>query len=78
MRWRKPMEGYVRIVTYSSEIEGDLAKAALSSAGIEAYLKFEDTGGMFPTLQQAEGVAIYVKPEDAEEAKKILSTSAAE
>jgi len=72
------MEGYTRIITYSSEIEGELAKATLSSAGIEAYLKFEDTGGMFPTLQQAEGVAIYVKPEDAEEAKIILSTQAPE
>jgi hypothetical protein len=72
------MEGYTKIVTYSSEIEGELAKAALASAGIEAYLKFEDTGGMFPTLQQAEGVAIYVKPEDVEEAKKVLSAQPAE
>ena len=72
------MEGYVRVITYSTEIEGELAKATLSAAGIEAYLKFEDTGGMFPTLQQAEGVAVYVKPEDFDEAKKILSTSATE
>ncbi len=72
------MEGYTRIITYSSEIEGELARATLSSAGIEAYLKFEDTGGMFPTLQQAEGVAIFVKPEDAEEAKRILTTQAPE
>jgi len=72
------MEGYVKIFTFSTEIDGELAKATLAAAGIESYLKFEDTGGMLPTLQQAEGVALYVRPEDAEEAKEILTKPVSE
>ena len=69
------MENYVRLTTFSSEIDAEIAKATLAAAGIEVFLKYEDTGGMIPVLQQAEGVALYVSPENLEEAKLILSTT---
>ena len=72
------MENYITIATFSTEIEAELAQATLAAAGIESFLKFEDTGGMMPVLQQSEGVKLLVDENDVEEAKTILSTQATE
>jgi hypothetical protein len=72
------MEGYIAVATYSNEIEAELAQATLAAAGIESYLKYEDTGHMMPPLQQSEGVEVLVNPKNLEEAKTILSSQAFE
>ncbi len=72
------MEGYITIATFSTEIEGELAQATLAAAGIDSFLKYEDSGHMIPVLQQAEGVKLLVTPEFVEEAKTILSTPPSE
>jgi|WetSurMetagenome_2_1015567.scaffolds.fasta_scaffold471270_2 hypothetical protein len=69
------MEGFIVVATFSNEIEAELAQATLSASGIEAYLKYEDTGHMMPVLQQTEGVKLFVSPENLEEAKLILTTT---
>ena len=66
------IEGLVPVATYSSEIDAELAQATLAAAGIEAFLKYEDTGGMMPVLQQSEGVKLLVDPSNLEEARSIL------
>ena len=66
------IEGFVPVATYSSEIDAELAQATLAAAGIEAFLKYEDTGGMMPVLQQSEGVKLLVDPSNLEEARSIL------
>ena len=68
------MEGFVSVATFTSEVEADLAQATLAAAGIESYLKFEDTGGMMPVLQQSKGIELLVEPQNVEEARTILST----
>ena len=75
---KRSMEGYIPVVSYATEVEGRLGQAALAAAGIESYLKYEDAGGMYPFMQQTEGVHLLVKPEDAEEAKAVLTTPATE
>ena len=72
------IEGYVSAAVCSSEVDAKLAQATLAASGIESYLKFEDTGGMMPVLQHAEGVQVLVDPKDLEEAKTVLSSSAGE
>jgi len=72
------MEGYIKIAIFSTEIEADVAQATLSAAGIESFLKFEDTGHMMPVLQQAEGVQLLVAPENVDEARTVLSTQPCE
>jgi hypothetical protein len=72
------MEGYVSIATFSNEIEAEVARATLEAAGIECYLKFEDTGGMMPVLQQSEGVKILVDPKNVDEARTLLTNSPTE
>ncbi len=70
------MEGYVLVTTYSNQVDAELAQAALEAAGIDSFLKYEDTGGMMPVLQQSEGVQLLVDPENLEEAKNILASEA--
>ncbi|MDI6766816.1 MAG: DUF2007 domain-containing protein [Bacteroidota bacterium] len=72
------MEGYLVIATYSTEIDAELAQATLAAAGIESFLKYEDSGHMMPVLQQAEGVKLLVAPEFVEEARAILTTPPSE
>ena len=72
------MEKYVSVATYFNEVEAELAQATLGAAGIESFLKFEDTGGMMPVLQQSEGVRLLVDEKDLEEARTLLSSSASE
>ena len=73
-----PQENYISIATFMTEIDAELAQATLAAAGIESYLKYEDTGGMLPFLQQSEGIKVLVDVNLAEEAKTILSSPAIE
>ena len=72
------MEHYIAVATYSTEIDAELAQATLANAGIESFLKFEDSGGMMPVLQQSEGVKLLIDKKDELEARAILSDEAAE
>ena len=72
------MESFISVATFSSEMDAELAQATLAAAGIESYLKFEDTGGMMPVLQQSEGVHLLVEEKNVEEARTILSTPSIE
>ncbi len=72
------MEGFVAVAIYPDNIEAELAQATLAAAGIESYLKLDDTGGMLPVLQQNNGVQVLVAQENLEEAKTILTSTAEE
>lgn len=68
-----PMEDYEEVATYSSEIEAEVAQSTLAAAGIESFLRFEDTGGMLPSLQQTEGVRLLVERDRLTEARALLT-----
>ncbi|HUL43065.1 MAG TPA: DUF2007 domain-containing protein [Bacteroidota bacterium] len=67
------MENFVVVATYSSQLEAEIAQAALAEAEIESFLKFDDTGGMLPPLQLAAGVKLLVEKADEPDARTILS-----
>ena len=69
-------EDIVPVAVFSNEIEAELAQATLAAAGIEAFLKFEDMGGMLPALAQTEGVALLVRRDQYAEAQTVLTTPA--
>ena len=69
-------ERFVVVATYLSELDAELAQASLEAAGIESFLKFEDTGGMMPVLQHSEGVKILVAGENEMEAIAVLRSDA--
>lgn len=62
----------VRIATFPSRIEAEVARAALASRGIAAHLQSDDAGGAYPQLQAA-GVHLLVQAGDAETAAELLS-----
>jgi hypothetical protein len=57
---------------FGNEIEAEIARGHLQSAGIRAIVIKDDVGGAFPSLQGPEGVRLTVEESDAEKAKKIL------
>lgn len=73
---KSPAQDIVPVAFFMNEIEAELAQATLAAAGIESFLKFEDTGGMMPVLQRAEGVALLVHRDRYAEAQTVLTTPA--
>jgi hypothetical protein len=63
----------VKIVTLPNDLEAHLAQATLSAAGIVSVLKFEDVGGMFPSLDNSDGIELMVDVKDVEEATNLLT-----
>lgn len=61
----------VVVKTFLSRIDADLAKGALEAAGIDAMVRADDAGGTRPGLWMG-GVALLVRVDDQEEARKIL------
>ena len=57
---------------YDNEIDAETAKGHLEASGIEASIIKDDGGGMFPSLQNVDGVQLLVAEAEGEEARKIL------
>ena len=72
------MEHFIAVATFLSELEAELAQATLAAAGIESFLKFEDTGGMMPVLQRSEGVKLLVEEKNELEARSVLNEQSTE
>ena len=60
------------IRTFSTEVEAQLAQAALAADGIPSIVLPDNAGGMLPMLQVLFPVRLAVRSEDAEEARQIL------
>jgi len=63
---------FIKIITFSSRHEAELAKSLLSVNGINAVVFGDDYGGIQPALSFSTGVQLMVKEEDVEEATGIL------
>ena len=63
----------VALRTFNDEAEADLAKSALSAAGIPSITLRDDCGGMRPSLSWAQGVRLMVSTGYIEEANRILA-----
>ena len=70
------MSDFVVVRTFSTRQEAELAAGALHAAGIEAMLRADDAGGLRPALSWANGVAVIVRGDDADEAAEILDGEA--
>ena len=57
-------EHMISLAAYESELEAEIARGHLESAGIDAIVSKDDAGGMLPSLQEAEGVHLLVWPKD--------------
>ena len=61
--------------TYLNAIEAGFAQSVLEAAGIEAYVRADDCGGVDPALDVG-GVALIVNATDRDEAIRVLDTTA--
>ncbi len=68
------MSDIVEIAKFSGEFEAQVAKAHLTSVGIDASMVTDDGGGAFPNLSMLTGgVRLVVRREDADAAMEALS-----
>ncbi len=66
-------EKLVAIRTYQERTEAELAKDYLESCDIDAVISGDDAGGMMPNMTSNIGLArLLVRPDDAEEAERLL------
>jgi hypothetical protein len=57
---------------YDNEIDAEIAKGHLEASGISASIIKDDGGGMFPSLQNVEGVQLVVAETQSKKAMTIL------
>jgi hypothetical protein len=59
--------------SFGGQIDAEMAKSALESAGIESMIQSDSAGGMRPHLAWAGGgFKLLVRAEDEEAARKVL------
>ncbi len=68
------MDDVVRLRTFLNVYEAEIARGALEAAGIDAFIRSDDAGGLHPGMWTARGVALLVRPEDATRAEEVLNT----
>jgi hypothetical protein len=61
---------------FANELDAELVKGHLKSAGIESMIVKDDAGSMIPSLQETEGVRLLVSREDEAEARRVLEEKA--
>ena len=66
----------VRVRTFLTRSEADMAKSALEAAGIECLVRADDAGGLRLDMQRR-GVDLLVRAEDAKRADAMLASKAA-
>ena len=62
----------VAVAVVDSRIEAELIAGLLRSNGIKVGVNADDAGAQEPALQ-LQGVQVYVSPEDAPKARKLLA-----
>jgi hypothetical protein len=67
------MEDLVTLRTFSNVVDAEIALGHLSSNGIEASIKKDDSGGMRPHFQLTHGVDLVVRKKDAKRAEQVLN-----
>jgi hypothetical protein len=63
---------WVIVGNFENEIDAEIAKGHLKSEGIDSKIVKNDGGGMFPSLQQTEGVLLVVAEAEKQKAREIL------
>jgi hypothetical protein len=63
----------VIIRSFSNEVDAEIARQHLATNGVDAYVRTDDCGGMYPWRQEMRGVFLEVLDSDKENAEKILA-----
>lgn len=63
------------VAEFENELDAEFAVGQLEAAGIRAVVIKDDAGGMFPSLQQTEGVKVLVDESDLQQAAAVLRSA---
>jgi hypothetical protein len=66
----------VRVLT--SEVEAEIAKAALEAFGIDCMISHDDCGGQRPHLSFSGGIRLLVRADDLQRAEEVLTATTEE
>jgi hypothetical protein len=67
----------VDVGAYATRSEAEIAQAALAAAGISSVIAADDAGGAYPFDLSGSGARLLVDEGDADDARAVLSDSAA-
>jgi hypothetical protein len=70
------MERRVKVASFISRMEAEIAKSLLDSNGIPVQFKTDDMGGLQPALTLTGGVELWIDGDDLPDALRILNSSA--
>jgi hypothetical protein len=65
----------VLVKTFHSSPDAEMAAGILRANGIAVWLLADDCGGMYPFLDAAEGIRLFVRSVDADAAKTLLAAT---
>jgi hypothetical protein len=69
------MEGLQLLTTLNSDFEAEIVKQKLAEAGIESFIQSGDADSMFPSVDSASGVGVFVEPYDFEKATWLVTNA---
>jgi len=64
---------FVRVRSFGNQLEADVARQHLEEAGIPAFVRSDDAGGMQPNFQGQLGVFVEVREKDLKKAEEVLT-----
>jgi hypothetical protein len=70
------MKDLIVVETFTYRHQAELAQTALEAAGISSMISADDAGGEVVGLEFTRGVRLLVRPEDEEQARNILESTA--
>src|SRR5205823_3268749 len=71
----RSMKDLQLLTTLNTDFEAELVKQKLAEAGIESFVRTNDSENMLPSLDAVEGVGVYVEPYDLEKATWLITNA---
>lgn len=69
------MEGLELLTTVNTELEAELIRGKLADSGIESFVQFSDSIGIFAGRDSLKGINIYVEPYDFEKSTWLITNA---
>lgn len=66
-------DGMIRLRSYTTQLDGEIARERLKALGVDAILETDSAGGMYPQLNLLNGMHLLVPEAEAEKAREILA-----
>ena len=69
------MKGLQLLTTVNSDFEAEIIRQKLADAGIESFIQSGSLGNMYPAIDTASGIGIFVEPYDFEKSTWLITNA---